>query len=134
MKILLQLFAAVGVALGIGANAQPGATAKPTVDFEKDIRPLFESRCYECHGPKKQKSGLRLDRKSSALKGGDSGKSVLLVGKSAESALIQRVTTTDPDELMPPKGEKLTSSQIDLLKKWIDQGAPWPDEKIEVKH
>src|SRR5438552_5275581 len=109
------------------------ALDKAVVDFSKEIRPIFEKRCYECHGPQKQKSGLRLDRKSNAFRGGDSGKPALTPGKSANSLLIQKVTSQDPDELMPPKGERLTSQQIAALKEWIEQGASWPDD-AEKKH
>src|SRR5437762_3132640 len=73
------------------------AAEQPKVVFEKQIRPIFIKRCFECHGPDKQKSGLRLDRRADALKGGKSGKPLLVPGKSAESELIHRVTTQDPD-------------------------------------
>src|SRR5258708_999010 len=86
-------------------EAEPAAAMPPrsvsdisAVDFDKEIRPIFENRCYECHSSQKQKSGLRLDRKSSALKGGDSGKPALIAGKTVESLLIQKITSQDPDE------------------------------------
>jgi len=107
---------------GIGADL-------PKVDFSRDIQPIFIKRCYECHGPDKQKSDLRLDQKAAALHGGKSGVPMLLAGKSAESQIIQRVTSPDPDEVMPSKGERLSAAQIGLLKAWIDQGAVWPDER-----
>ncbi len=103
------------------------------VDFNRDIRPILESRCYECHGAKKQKSGLRFDRKSNAFRGGDSGKPAIVANKSAESPLIQKITSQDPDEMMPPKGERLTGKQIALLRSWIERGAIWPEE-AEKKH
>src|ERR1051325_3435352 len=105
------------------------AAEQPKVDFEKQIQPIFIKRCFECHGPDKQKSGLRLDRRADALKGGKSGKPLLVAGKSAESELIHRVTTQDADDVMPAKGDRLTAEQISSLKAWIDQGAIWPDEK-----
>ena len=104
------------------------------MDFAKQIQPILEQRCYECHGSQKQKSGLRLDRKSAAFKGGDSGKPALLRGKSAESLLIQKITSPDPDEVMPPKGERLKPEQIALFKQWVEQGAAWPDDAAEKKH
>src|SRR5207249_2983947 len=97
---LLAVTSFVGGALVVSGD--PAASGGKGVDFQKEIRPIFESRCYECHGPSKQKSGLRLDRKENAFRGGDSGKAALLPGKSGESALIQRVTNKDPDEVMPP--------------------------------
>src|SRR6184192_236085 len=129
MKILPKLLAATcligsGMSVPFLTSGAKAASAS-TIDFQKEIRPLFESRCYECHGPKKQKSGLRLDRKSSAFQGGDSGKPAVVPSKSAESLLVQKITSKDPDEIMPPKGEKLTTAETELLKKWIDQGANW---------
>ena len=105
------------------------AAEQPKVDFAREIQPIFIKRCFECHGPGKQKSDLRLDRKTDALKGGKSGKPLLTPGKSAESELILRVTSQDPDEVMPAKGERLTTEQIASLRAWIDQGASWPEEK-----
>jgi mono/diheme cytochrome c family protein len=102
----------------------PAAESK--VDFAKDIRPIFARSCYDCHGPKKHKGGLRLDRKAEALIGGDSGP-ILERGKSAESRLIEFVAGVDPDLIMPPKGERLSAQEIGLLRAWIDQGASWPD-------
>src|SRR5437870_4034382 len=120
----------VMMALMGGSGGQRNFAAdQGKVDFARDIQPIFIKRCYECHGPDKQKSDLRLDRKPDALKGGKSGKPVFVAGKSAESQIIERVTSRDPDEVMPSKGERLTDTQIRLLKAWIDQGAIWPDER-----
>ena len=102
----------------------PAATQ--TVDFETDIQPILAQSCHKCHGAEKQLGGLRLDLKADALRGGDSGK-VLEPGRSSESMLIHHVAGTDPDVIMPPKGERLTPAQIGLLRAWIDQGARWSD-------
>ncbi len=96
------------------------------IDFARDIQPIFKSACYTCHGAEKQKSGLRLDLKDLAMSGGQSG-AAIIPGKSAASPLIQRVTSRDGDEQMPPKGERLSAEQIAALRLWIDAGAPWPD-------
>src|SRR5436190_17258154 len=107
--------------------------AKRTVDFQKEIKPIFEAHCMRCHGPDKQKSEFRLDRKEAALKGGENHAPDIRPGKSAESPLIQFVSGAVPDMKMPQKGEPLSAEQIGLLRAWIDQGAPWPaDEKVEV--
>jgi mono/diheme cytochrome c family protein len=98
------------------------------VDFRRDIEPIFVKRCSECHGPEMQKGKLRLDKKELALKGGKSGQPLLIAGKSGESELIARVTASDPDDVMPAKGERLTAEQIAVLKRWIDEGAVWPDQ------
>jgi mono/diheme cytochrome c family protein len=100
------------------------------VNFERDIRPLLHTRCIECHGPEKQKGGLRLDNKIAAMKGGASG-SAIVPGKSAESELIRRVSSADAAERMPSKDEPLTAREIALLRAWIDAGAEWPEaEKL----
>ncbi len=97
-----------------------------SVDLAADVRPILLARCVECHGPEKQKSGLRLDQKGPALAGGDSGKAIE-PGHSADSELILRAVSDDETERMPPKGDPLTAEQIGILRAWIDQGATWPD-------
>ncbi len=98
------------------------------VDFSRDIRPILSDNCYQCHGPdeKARKAKLRLDTREGAFRVKD-GKTVILPGKSAESELVQRLTSTDPDEVMPPPkaNRKLTAAQIDQLRRWVDQGAKW---------
>jgi mono/diheme cytochrome c family protein len=109
--------------------ALPPAATQP-VSFIKDIQPIFTNSCYECHGPEKQKAGLRLDQKEAALKGGDTGP-LLVPGKSAESLIIQAVAGTRDDiARMPKKKDPLTDEQIGLLRAWIDQGADWPETAI----
>jgi len=132
MRLLSILF--VVSLLGVSRTGAAAAGSASVSQFDQEIRPLFESRCYECHGPQKQKSGLRLDRKSSAFQGGDSGKPAVVPGKSAESVLLQKITSKDSDEVMPPKGEKLTAAQIDMIKQWIDAGAGWTEQENKPKH
>src|SRR5262249_30457488 len=102
------------------------ADSPPPVDFGRDVLPLFRDRCYQCHDGRKQKSGLRLDVRSAALRGGESGKPAVVPGASGKSELIRRVTTAQGDEAMPPGKQKLTADQAQLLRAWIDAGAPWP--------
>ncbi|MFN0078636.1 MAG: c-type cytochrome domain-containing protein [Prosthecobacter sp.] len=109
----------------ISALITVSAAAAP-VDFVRDVRPIFEQHCYECHGEKKQKSGLRLDIKSLAIKGGDKHAPDIVAGKPTDSPLIHFITTDDEDEHMPPKG-KLSSAEIETLTRWINEGAVWPD-------
>ena len=108
------------------------AAAAP-VDFVREVRPIFEKYCYECHGDNKQKGGLRLDVKSAALKGGDSHGPDIIPGKAKQSHLLQVVTSSDEDEVMPPKGTRLNVTQIATLTAWIDQGTVWPDGVDAVK-
>ena len=97
------------------------------VDFVKEVRPVFQKHCYECHGEKKQKSGLRLDFKQAALKGGDHHGPDIRPGNAKDSPLIHFITTQDEDEIMPPNGKRLAPAEIEILKRWIHEGAAWPD-------
>lgn len=103
-----------------------------TIDYEREIKPLLLQKCSACHGALKQNSGLRLDAGELIRKGSDSGLAVI-PGQSIHSVLIERVTAQDHSVRMPPEGqgEKLSESQVELLRRWIDQGAASPtDEKI----
>src|SRR5262249_21016990 len=103
------------------------AAETPRIDFARDVQPIFKSRCYSCHDGRKHKASLRLDVRASALRGGESGKPALVPGDSKKSDLIRRVTSTDEDEVMPPRGERLSAAQVKRLRDWIDAGAVWPD-------
>jgi hypothetical protein len=93
--------------------------------FEKQVRPILVARCLECHGGQtgKNKGGLRLDSRSSALKGGDTGPAVV-PGKLKESLLIDAINYGELYQ-MPPKG-RLPAEEVATLTKWVEQGAPWP--------
>src|SRR5439155_19165741 len=120
------------LALTAGLNGRPsaadGPTARGTVDFSRDILPIFSDNCFQCHGPdeKGRKGKLRLDTKEGAFRVKD-GKIVIVPGKSATSELFRRITTQDSDDLMPPpeSNHKLTARQIALIHQWIDEGAQW---------
>src|SRR5262245_26803016 len=74
------------------------------VDFGRDVLPILQKHCHQCHGPDKDRGGLRLTNRELVLHGGDSGPAVA-PGKAAESLLLRRVTALDPRDRMPPKGE-----------------------------
>ncbi len=117
-------------------SAELPPPAQRTVDFARDVHPILQERCIACHGPEKQKSGYRLDSRDSAIKGGDSDDAAIIVGKSAESPLIQFVAGLDADKLMPPKKSdkaRLTADEISVLRAWIDQGVVWPDDASFAK-
>jgi hypothetical protein len=121
-------FSTIYVALALAVSIDVAHANE--VDFEKQVRPLLMARCSECHGAKEQEGGLRLDARHTALKGGDSG-AVIVPGKSGESELLRRVTSSDEDERMPPEGEPLSKSEVDLLIRWIDAGAVWPETEYD---
>ena len=77
----------------------------PAVDFNRDVRPVLSDHCYACHGPdaNKRKAGLRLDQQEFAFRELKSGEHAIVPGSPDQSALVWRVTNTDPDELMPPE-------------------------------
>lgn len=102
------------------------ALASESIDFETQIRPLLISHCSTCHGLTAQKAGLRLDVKSAAIRGGDSG-AVIVPGDPDHSEMFRRITSDDPEQRMPPEGERLNASRIDLIRRWIAEGANWPE-------
>ena len=99
------------------------------VDFNFHVRPILSDRCYTCHGPDEEnrQGGFRLDERESAVGEADSGAFPIVPGDAGASEIIARITSTDPDVQMPPPETKLSlsSAEIETLRQWIDQGAPW---------
>lgn len=106
------------------AVQQPAATR---VDFNRDIRHILSNNCFKCHGPDaaERKSGLRLDIRDRATQPAETGEIAVVPGKPSESELVRRIFSTDPGYVMPPPAanRKLTVTEKDLLKRWIEQGA-----------
>ncbi|MBO0799755.1 MAG: DUF1549 domain-containing protein, partial [Blastocatellia bacterium] len=100
-----------------------------TIDFRRDIEPIFRANCYKCHGAQRASGQLRLNLKSAALKGGISG-AVIVPGKSKESRLMQRILGENGEARMPMGGQPLQPAEIELIRKWIDEGADWPDDPL----
>lgn len=114
------------------ASAQtPSTDESAEVDFFRDIKPILEAKCYDCHQGSKAKGGLRLDSLAAALAGGEADGPAIVPHKSAESALIHRIVSEDPEEIMPAKGSPLSAAQIEKFRLWIDAGAPWPQFAIK---
>ncbi len=118
-------------ALLTAAARLPAADAKP-VDYSRDVQPILTASCYACHGPDegKRKGKFRLDERAAAVK------KAITPGDAAHSSLITRVTTADADRVMPPpdtKKDRLTAAQIDVLRRWIDQGAKFDQHWAYVK-
>jgi len=95
------------------------------VDFERDVRPIFERSCLECHGPRAPKNFFGLYSRERLLAGGISGPAVL-PGRSGESRLVRYVSGSEEGIVMPPRGGRLTAEEVALLAAWIDQELPWP--------
>ena len=105
-----------------------GQSPRAPISFSKEIRPILSENCFFCHGPdeKKREAGLRLDDETSSKKSND-GVTAVVPGNPDKSALIERIESKDPDEVMPPPKQHKTISpaQVALLKEWIRQGAKW---------
>jgi mono/diheme cytochrome c family protein len=114
----------LGLALVLAPwNNHPVAASEDPEFYQKSVRPILEEHCFDCHGPEKQKNKLRLDTTVGILRGGESGEPLLLAGHSADSYLLKRVTSTNPKDQMPPKGERLREEELEVLRRWIDSGA-----------
>jgi len=107
--------------------AQTSEAKSGAVDFFGEVLPILEARCRDCHQGGKAKGGLRLDHRASVLKGGKSGDPTLVPEHPEKSALFTRTKSNDPDEVMPPKGDRLTAKETALIEKWIKEGAHWPE-------
>jgi hypothetical protein len=114
------------------AEPQPGP-----VDFNRDIRPILSKNCFACHGQdgNARASKLRLDHRESTVLKAKDGTAAIVPGSPEQSELVRRITARDEAERMPPKetGNHLTKSQIDTLRRWIAEGAPYAEHWAFVK-
>jgi hypothetical protein len=123
--------AAAVLVLGSGPTrvVEAAGAVSARIDFDREIRPLLSDRCFRCHGPneKDRKGGFRLDQEKSAFGMAESGEHPIVPGKPGSSELIRRITADDANERMPPleSGKTLSKSEIELLRRWIQEGAIW---------
>jgi len=123
--LALSLFAAPPV----GAR-ETAENAVAPVDFSRDVYPLLQRSCFECHGESKQEGGLRLDLRSEALESGS-----IEVGQPESSELLRRLRLPrGHDEVMPAIGDPLSKQQIETIRLWIEQGAAWPEDFEQPPH
>jgi hypothetical protein len=135
MRLLLTCSLVLTFATRTSLAAEQGSTSQPEIDataiefFEKEVRPVLVSRCYECHSAKSEKleGGLRLDSRHAAIAGGDTGPAIV-PSKPEESLLIDAINYGEVYE-MPPKS-KLPANEIAVLTMWVAMGAPWPQEEV----
>src|SRR3954454_7234919 len=125
MRIFLFLLVVIS---GAFAQTKLPPAAGRKIDFETDVQPVLAQKCFSCHGEEAQQSGLRLDHRQNAMRGGDYGP-VIVAFDSANSKLIKRVANGDGGLQMPPTGP-LSDEEIGILRAWIDQGA---DYRIQVE-
>jgi mono/diheme cytochrome c family protein len=145
MKKILSTTAAAMLVCGLNVNGAEDvdisklpASSDKKVDFVKDIKPIFEKSCFNCHGVKPRAKGKYfMNTREKSIAGGSSDEKAIIVGKSAKSPLVHMIADLVEELEMPPldKREKykaLTKKQIGLVRAWIDQGAKWPKE-IELE-
>ncbi|MGE0608384.1 MAG: PSD1 and planctomycete cytochrome C domain-containing protein [Pirellulales bacterium] len=131
MKMFLDLtcYIVIGGGLFSGAIALAAETAPQPVNYNRDIRPILSNHCFKCHGPDaaERKSGLQLDVREAAVLPADSGSAAIVPGKPDVSGLVERVFSSDAGNVMPPPdtNKKLTAAEKELLKRWIEEGAPY---------
>lgn len=128
IKLVICL-AAAACLLVFSFHDSTSQASQAKVDFNRDIEPIFAANCYQCHSAKKASGQLRLDAKAAAMKGGLSG-AAIAPGNSKDSRLVHRLLGLN-DEARMPMGGQLKPEQIELIKRWIDEGAVWPDGGIE---
>jgi hypothetical protein len=136
MHIISTLLTAWLLSAGTWVLAKDGTPE--AVDFNAHVRPIFNSHCIACHGGVKQAANLSFIRRASAVAAAESGEVPVKPGDAAHSELVRRITAGE-DERMPPAehGKPLTVAEIEILKKWIDQGAKWDEHwayVAPVKH
>lgn len=102
------------------------------VQFDRDIRPLFETHCGDCHTGEYAESNLRVDRRVSLLQGGDYGVPSIVPGKPQQSYLLEVIGGEDPDLRMPPDGELMSQQEVSLVRRWIELGAEWPGQMADT--
>ncbi len=121
------IIAAVVIALvtPIATQVFADATAKPEVDFSRQIRPLLAKQCFSCHGPDKQESGVALHEFDKATSEADSGAKPIVPGNLDASEILRRVSSDDPAIRMPPEGTGLSKPQVELLTAWVKSGAEY---------
>jgi hypothetical protein len=127
------------VAISALLSASSALAAEAGLDFNRDVRPILSDRCFSCHGPdaEDRQAGLRLDVRDAAIAELDSGTTAVVPGDPAKSEIIARITSTDPDVVMPPPrvNKPITPREAEILRRWITEGAEyrghWAFERVE---
>src|SRR5687767_9586625 len=116
--------------MAAAAAAFATAHAAEKVDFVKEVKPILEKYCLSCHGEERPKGGFRMTTKELSIRGGDRGPALVPGAPDKSPLYTTTVLPPDHDDVMPPKGEKLTKAEADTLKNWITQGADWPAAEV----
>lgn len=115
------LLATQALLIAVVATSAHGRADEP-IDFAHDVLPILRERCGACHTNGRTKGDLSMDTREALIEA-----EAIVPGKSAESLLIERITSDDPEQRMPPKGPPLGAQQVETLRRWVDQGAPWQE-------
>ncbi len=105
------------------------ASASEAIEFTRDIQPILQRHCLDCHGADEQNGGISFDDSSTLFAEADSGARAIVVGQPSESELLKRVRSTNEDDQMPPESDRLSANEIHLLSEWISSGASWPTKQ-----
>ena len=127
--VAIGILAALTVFSSVNAAENAGQ-----VDFAQDVQPVLRRHCFRCHGSKNQEASLQLNVRRAAMSPSDSGEPVIVPHDAEASLLVQRIVDEDAGEIMPLDGDPLSSREIELLKRWINEGAVWPDSHAQAKH
>ncbi len=119
VSLLSYVFAVAG-SICVTSHAQ-----ESKVDFAKQVQPILAKKCFACHGPDEAESGLSFADEKGAFAEAESGAHAIVAGDVKASQLIARITSTDEHERMPPEGDPISPEEIEILKRWIQQGAKW---------
>ncbi len=126
--ILLLICGSSLIAGALTAQEKPAASP-PVPTFDGDVRPILQAKCWRCHGPTVQKADLSLHTKAGIQKGGESGE-ILVPGKAAESHLFELI---EQGEMPPDKKDPLTKEEVELIRRWIDSGAPLGSDPAQTR-
>ena len=121
----IKRFLVIFILIIVGALAWYFSSSSEKIDYNTQVKPIFNKKCIACHGGVKAKSNFSLLFREDAMKAAKSGKYPIVPGYPGKSEMIRRVTEKDEEERMPYKHEPLTKEEISILKKWIKQGAEW---------
>src|ERR1700748_930497 len=102
-------------------------TRTKQIDYSADVKPILNKKCITCHGGVRRKGGFSVLFRSEALAKTESGKYAIIPGDPEHSEMIRRIKIKDPEDRMPYKHEPLSAAEIDILTRWIKQGAKWGD-------
>jgi hypothetical protein len=125
--------AALAVFAGVVLFAVGVQGEEEQIDFNREIRPILNTKCISCHGGVKEDAGFSLFSREDALRDTDSGKPAIIPGDPGASEIIRRLTSKDPEVRMPYHAQPLPEEEIAKLKKWVKQGANWADHWAYVK-